>query len=270
MSDNNNNNNNNNNNTNTRSFNSINIKLNQSNYPTWRPIVESYFRQQDIFYQIEYGTIEVFRVSMPSNQTTKETRYWREKAAIMVLPFVDAAPEIHADVGNGIIGVPAIAAYGLEEQEDALIVLEGNYSDCKSYEVERGKEAKEWNRHQQKAFGVLSSCVEEAIWQDVRCGKSIQIIWNQLQYIAELLDSEGLYAWGCTSIGSDFDGSINPFPEILTATGFSHLANELVEPVEIFLSSYPFKLAENKNISSIEIVDRFIYLNTVNFLQLFY
>ncbi len=99
---------------------------------------------------------------------------------------------------------------------------------------------------------------------------SAQIIWNQLQYIAELLDSEGLYAWGCTSIGSDFDGSINPFPEILTATGFSHLANELVEPVEIFLSSYPFKLAENKNISSIEIVDRFIYLNTVNFLQLFY
>ena len=72
-------------------------------------------------------------------------------------------------------------AFGQEEQEDLLIVLEGKYSDCKSYEIERGKEIKEWNRHAQKAYGILSSCVEEAIWQDVKCQKSIYLIWNQLK-----------------------------------------------------------------------------------------
>ena len=39
--------------------------------------------------------------------------------------------------------LPAIDKYGETEQEGELIVLEGRYSDCKSYEVERGKEAKE-------------------------------------------------------------------------------------------------------------------------------
>ena len=78
---------------------------------------------------------------MPSSQTTKETRYWREKAEILVKPFVDAVNAIAADIPHGIAAVAAIDAFG--EQEDELIVLEGKYSDCKSYEVERGKEIKE-------------------------------------------------------------------------------------------------------------------------------
>ena len=71
MSENNNNNNNNKNNNNPKSFNSINIKLTQSNYPTWKTIIESYFQQQDIFYQIEYSNIEFYRAANPTSQTTK-------------------------------------------------------------------------------------------------------------------------------------------------------------------------------------------------------
>ena len=166
---------------NTRVANAINLKLSQSNYSTWKPIVESYLRQQDLYYQIEYGDIIIYRATMPSSHTVKETRYWREKNEILVKPFVEAVAAVAEDLRNGVAGVAAVDFFGQEQQEDLLIVLETKYADCKSYENERGKEVKEWNKHHQKAFGILSSCVEEAIWQDVKCGKTIQLIWNQLK-----------------------------------------------------------------------------------------
>jgi microsomal dipeptidase-like Zn-dependent dipeptidase len=58
--------------------------------------------------------------------------------------------------------------------------------------------------------------------------QSAVIIWNQLQHIAEVCDEGGLFAWGSTAIGSDFDGSIAPFPGILTATCLEALSKELI------------------------------------------
>ena len=172
--------NNNTNNNNHGNNSNINIKLNQTNYPTWRPIVENYFLSNDIHYQIQYGSLDIYRAAMPSNHTIKETQYWRKKAVILNKPFVDAVAAVVANQQLGIQAVAAVAAYGQDEQEAELITLETDYPDCKSYEVERGKEIKEWNRHHNKAFGTLAGCVDESIWQDVKCGKSIQIIWNNL------------------------------------------------------------------------------------------
>lgn len=102
---------------------------------------------------------------------------------------------------------------------------------------------------------------------DTALSRSAGIIWNQLQHIAVLLDSNGLFSWGSTAVGSDFDGSINPFPGILTAEGFEPLAQELVLLAQNFLSGSSLLHSENSQMSAEEIIDLFFYSNMVSFLK---
>ena len=46
---------------------------------------------------------------------------------------------------------------------------------------------------------------------------SAKIVWNQLQHFAYVCDRKGFFAWGNICLGTDFDGSIFPFPGVLTA-----------------------------------------------------
>lgn len=100
--------------------------------------------------------------------------------------------------------------------------------------------------------------------------RSARIIWCQVQYIAELLDRNDMFAWGCISIGSDFDGNINPLPGILTAADFEPMAKELISMANEFLAANLLSLPQNRTVSAEEIVERFIFSNTVNFLKEFY
>ncbi len=100
--------------------------------------------------------------------------------------------------------------------------------------------------------------------------KSARIIFNQLLHIAMLCDLHELPAWNNTCLGSDFDGSITPFPGIVNVVDFRNLATELIPLVDDFLKSGKLRQAENRNISPEEIVDRFIYLNTAEFVQKHY
>lgn len=100
--------------------------------------------------------------------------------------------------------------------------------------------------------------------------RSAKIIWNQLQHIAVLLDSNGSFAWGSTAIGSDFDGSINPFPGILTVESFEPLAKELVQLAGNFLSQQKLSLPQNKQLSAEEIIYLFMYGNTERFMKEFF
>ena len=43
-----------------------------------------------------------------------------------------------------------------------------------------------------------------------------ELLWNQIQHIAEVLDAEGLFAWDCMAIGSDFDGIIDSLNYMLS------------------------------------------------------
>lgn len=97
--------------------------------------------------------------------------------------------------------------------------------------------------------------------------RSARIIWNQLQHIAMVLDSNGMFAWGTTAIGSDFDGSINPFPGILTSESFEPLSKELLHLAGDFITQKKLSLPQNAQCSPEEIIDGFMYGNTVRFLQ---
>jgi len=100
---------------------------------------------------------------------------------------------------------------------------------------------------------------------------SAKIIWRQLQHIAEVLDKEMLFAWDITCIGSDFDGTINPLNGIWTAEYLPLLADALLYEAKLYCKNRnSLRLEENKNITAEEIVHKFIYGNTINFLKKYY
>lgn len=98
--------------------------------------------------------------------------------------------------------------------------------------------------------------------------RSAALIWNQIQYIAELLDSAGLFSWGTACIGSDFDGTINPLNGLLTTADFPALAENLLELAHDYLKQQSvLRLEINRQISAEEIVRRFTVDNICSFVS---
>ncbi len=94
-----------------------------------------------------------------------------------------------------------------------------------------------------------------------------KLVWNQIQYIAELLDKKGLPAWDIQAIGSDFDGGINAINNFATANEFSELGSYLEYHAEKFMASNKDHLQPFNRLSPELIVDKFLGLNAEAFLN---
>lgn len=100
------------------------------------------------------------------------------------------------------------------------------------------------------------------------CRNSAKIVWSQLQHIAEILDAHEMEGWGIGSLGTDFDGTINPLPGIWTANHLQFLANELLDLASLYLKNKnSLKLSINKNISPRDLIEKFVFNNATNFLK---
>lgn len=93
-----------------------------------------------------------------------------------------------------------------------------------------------------------------------------ELLWNQIQHILEVLDNEGLFAWDCMAIGSDFDGIIDPLNSFWTTEELPFLADFLERHAYNYMKSAGFKVKEN-NIAADEIIARIMSLNGLNFLK---
>ncbi|WP_053989834.1 membrane dipeptidase [Mangrovimonas sp. TPBH4] len=110
-----------------------------------------------------------------------------------------------------------------------------------------------------------------SLWREENAHLAAEVIWQQLKYIAEILDKKKLFAWGTACIGSDYDGTINPLPGIWTAEYFYSIHQELLKKASEYLkSTNPLTLNENRTITPEEISSRFFFKNTHNFLQSYY
>lgn len=93
------------------------------------------------------------------------------------------------------------------------------------------------------------------------------IIWEQIKYIAELLDRNNLNAWDCVGIGSDFDGSIKPLPGVWSVLDFEDLRKALSPIIDTYLAQpNPLQLESNKTITAEVLLNKFFFENTRNFL----
>ncbi len=74
-----------------------------------------------------------------------------------------------------------------------------------------------------------------------------ELVWRQVQYMAELLDANGLYAWGNMAIGSDYDGLVDPLNSFWTAEQFDNLASYLERHAYNYFKECPDRIKNNFN-----------------------
>jgi len=97
--------------------------------------------------------------------------------------------------------------------------------------------------------------------------KKALLVWRQVQHIAEVLDNEGLFCWGIQSIGSDFDGIVNPINGLWTAENMKDLAEEMLNHAEDYLSKNLIKLNDFNRIDAETIVERVMHENAMEFIK---
>lgn len=95
-----------------------------------------------------------------------------------------------------------------------------------------------------------------------------KLVWNQVSHMAEVLDMNGRFAWGIQSIGTDFDGVIDPINGYWTSKELDSLDDYLLIHAHNYLTGkdYPCPLsqARNKSISAEDIVERVMTSNALS------
>ncbi|SRX56167.1 membrane dipeptidase [Aequorivita sp. CIP111184] len=97
--------------------------------------------------------------------------------------------------------------------------------------------------------------------------KKALLVWRQVQHIAEVLDRKGLFCWGIQSIGSDFDGIVNPINGLWTAENMKDLSEELLNHAESYLSKNLIMLNDFNRINAETIVERVMHDNAMEFIK---
>lgn len=95
-----------------------------------------------------------------------------------------------------------------------------------------------------------------------------QLVWNQIQHIAEVLDKADRFAWGIQAIGSDFDGMVDPLNGFWTTEDMPLLDSYLEKHAYNFLSSDASAHFKSFNkIKASDIIQRFMHDNAYEFLS---
>ncbi|MFC0603013.1 peptidase M19 [Winogradskyella pulchriflava] len=93
------------------------------------------------------------------------------------------------------------------------------------------------------------------------------LIWNQVQHIAEILNKNDLFCWETVAIGSDFDGIVNPIKGLWTAENIKDIKPYLIEKAQDYLDKNGGNLKSQNQISAQEIIDRLLFINADEFLK---
>ncbi|MCE2612169.1 dipeptidase [Flavobacteriaceae bacterium D16] len=95
------------------------------------------------------------------------------------------------------------------------------------------------------------------------------LLWNQIEHIATLLDSHGLFAWDCMAIGSDFDGIIDSLNGFWTSAELPFLADFLERHAYNYMQNPKLKQKSNL-IDADAIVARIMGGNAIEFMRKYF
>lgn len=93
-----------------------------------------------------------------------------------------------------------------------------------------------------------------------------ELIWNQIEHVASVLDKAGLNAWDSMAIGSDSDGIIDPLNGYWTSKEFGLLKKYLNKFANEFIFSGN-SLNHNNQIQADELLDKIFSENAMKFLK---
>jgi microsomal dipeptidase-like Zn-dependent dipeptidase len=96
-----------------------------------------------------------------------------------------------------------------------------------------------------------------------------KLFWNQVRHIAEVLDEAGIFSWGIQSVGTDFDGIVDPLNGFWTAEELPFLDDYLLKHAYNYMQNEGknLKQAGNRNIDHEEIVSRVMTDNAYEFFR---
>lgn len=99
-----------------------------------------------------------------------------------------------------------------------------------------------------------------------------KLVWNQIRHMAEVIDAAGRNtAWSIQTLGTDYDGIIDPINGYWTAASIDSLDGYLLQYAKDYMqNNCPLKLDANRNIDPEEIVERVLTNNALNFLSRIY
>mgnify|MGYP003347829251 CR=1 FL=1 len=123
------------------------------------------------------------------------------------------------------------------------------------------------DEHRIASKEAIADIAGEILLKDVRTMRS-KLVWNQIQYIAELLDEAHLPAWDCLAIGSDSDGIINPINGFLTEETLPDLFDYVWEYADAYMKSDRAKSLNPENrLVTADIMNKVFHLNAKAFLK---
>lgn len=105
------------------------------------------------------------------------------------------------------------------------------------------------------------------------------LIWKQIRYITEILDKDEKYGWGTATIGSDYDGAVNPPNGFWTADDFGILEENLIHHAVEYFKFYSNRLKHPPNQlnhlkkpedKAMEVIDLVLRRNAERFLAQFF
>ncbi|MBN2743003.1 membrane dipeptidase (peptidase family M19) [Breznakibacter xylanolyticus] len=94
-----------------------------------------------------------------------------------------------------------------------------------------------------------------------------ELVWNQIVYIARLLDRAGLDAWTLQALGTDFDGVIDPVNMFWTAEDMPLLEQNLLIHAQRFVDKSIHEMSVPNQISAHDIVANFMGANAERFFR---
>lgn len=88
-----------------------------------------------------------------------------------------------------------------------------------------------------------------------------ELVWKQIQYVAELLDANGLFAWGNVAIGSDYDGLVDPLNSFWTCEQHPDLKSFLERHAFNYMQKNSDRLKNGFNKISSDLIVQNIFQN---------
>ncbi len=88
-----------------------------------------------------------------------------------------------------------------------------------------------------------------------------ELLWRQVQYIAELLDSNGRFAWGNIGMGSDYDGIVDPLNSFWTTEQYPELKSYLERHAHNYFQNHVDRLKNSFNKITADLVVQNIFQN---------
>jgi hypothetical protein len=113
--------------------------------------------------------------------------------------------------------------------------------------------------------------VKNSAWKHKIMHYRSELVWNQLQYIGEMLDDNGLFAWGNIALGSDYDGIVDPLNSFWTIEQYPDLAQYIERHAHNYFTNNTGNLKHSFNkITADELIERLFHRNAWNFFKKWY